>query len=213
VRPTVAKEGENVCGCCSVRLFQKSVPGSLRQHTRDFCSVDGSQTVSPSQGRRLRRRRCPGWRFLAGPAVGEAGGRSELAWLRVWHNLCAFERIWCDMTDRERRGFWEFVAARSTALQRAAYLTISDVSLAQDLVQESLTKTNVAWPRLRNPANAEAYTRRVITTTALSWVRSDLGQRERSFTSARAALVRLMTRPVTPASRSGPCWTSCPQLT
>jgi DNA-directed RNA polymerase specialized sigma24 family protein len=35
-----------------------------------------------------------------------------------------------------------------------------DVSLAQDLAQESLTKTYVAWPRLRDPANAEAYTRR-----------------------------------------------------
>jgi RNA polymerase sigma-70 factor (sigma-E family) len=87
------------------------------------------------------------------------------------------------VTDRERRGFTEFVEARSTALQRAAYLMIGDVSLAQDLVQESLTKTYVAWPRLRDPANAEAYTRRVITTTALSWFRRRAWSSERSFTS------------------------------
>lgn len=87
------------------------------------------------------------------------------------------------MTDRERRGFSEFVAARSTALQRAAYLMVGDVSLAQDLVQESLIKTYVAWPRLRDPANAEAYTRRVITTTALTWFRRRSWSSERAFTS------------------------------
>lgn len=87
------------------------------------------------------------------------------------------------MTGRERRGFAEFVEARSTALQRAAYLMVGDVSLAQDLVQESLTKTYVAWPRLRDPANAEAYTRRVITTTALTWFRRRSWSSERTFTT------------------------------
>ena len=75
------------------------------------------------------------------------------------------------MTDRARREFPEFVAARGGALQRAAYLMVGEAALAQDLVQEALTKTYVAWPRLRDPANAEAYTRKVITTTALSWFR------------------------------------------
>jgi RNA polymerase sigma-70 factor (sigma-E family) len=76
-----------------------------------------------------------------------------------------------DVTDRARREFPEFVAARGPALQRAAYLMVGDVALAQDLVQEALTKTYVAWPRLRDVANAEAYTRRAITTTAISWFR------------------------------------------
>ena len=67
--------------------------------------------------------------------------------------------------------FAEFVAARSGALHRAAYLMVGDVGLAQDLVQEALTKTYVAWPRLRDPANAEAYTRKAITTTAITWFR------------------------------------------
>jgi RNA polymerase sigma-70 factor (sigma-E family) len=75
------------------------------------------------------------------------------------------------VTDRKRRAFPEFVAARGPALQRAAYLMVGDTTLAQDLVQEALAKTYVAWPRLDDVGNAEAYTRRVITTTAISWFR------------------------------------------
>lgn len=75
------------------------------------------------------------------------------------------------MARRDRVAFTEFVAARSGALYRAAYLMVGDAQLAQDLVQEALTKTYVAWPHLRDPANAEAYTRKAITTTAISWFR------------------------------------------
>jgi len=75
------------------------------------------------------------------------------------------------MVARDRAGFADFVAARSGALHRAAYLMVGDVGLAQDLVQEALTKAYVAWPRLRDPANAEAYTRKVITNTAITWFR------------------------------------------
>jgi RNA polymerase sigma-70 factor (sigma-E family) len=72
---------------------------------------------------------------------------------------------------RDREVFAEFASARSGALFRTAYLMVGEHALAQDLLQESLTKTYVAWPRLREVANAEAYTRRVITTTAISWRR------------------------------------------
>lgn len=75
------------------------------------------------------------------------------------------------MTGRDTAQFADFVAARSGALHRAAYLMVGDVGLAQDLVQEALTKTYVAWPRLRDPANAESYTRKAITTTAIGWFR------------------------------------------
>jgi RNA polymerase sigma-70 factor (sigma-E family) len=71
--------------------------------------------------------------------------------------------------------FSEFVASRSGSLLRTAYLVIGDYQLAQDLVQESLTKAYVAWPRIRDVARAEAYTRRVIVTTSISW------RRRRSF--------------------------------
>ncbi|MDO9458141.1 SigE family RNA polymerase sigma factor [Nocardioides sp.] len=73
--------------------------------------------------------------------------------------------------SRDRAEFAEFVAARSPALQRAAYLMVGDVQHAQDLVQEALTKTYVAWPRLADLGHAEAYTRKAITTTAISWFR------------------------------------------
>ena len=75
------------------------------------------------------------------------------------------------MSRRDPQAFADFVAARSGALHRAAYLMVGDAQLAQDLVQEALTKTYVAWPRLRDKRNAEAYTRKAITTTAISWFR------------------------------------------
>ena len=75
------------------------------------------------------------------------------------------------MARGDRSEFAEFALARSGALHRAAYLMVGDAQLAQDLVQEALTRTYVAWPRLRDPRNAEAYCRKAITTTAISWFR------------------------------------------
>ena len=71
--------------------------------------------------------------------------------------------------------FSELVATRSPALLRAAYLVVGDHQLAQDLLQEALEKAYVAWPRLRDVTKAEAYVRRTIMTTAISW------RRRRSF--------------------------------
>lgn len=75
------------------------------------------------------------------------------------------------MARRDPTAFAEFATSRSGALLRAAYLMVGDQALAQDLLQEALTKTYVAWPRLRDPNAAEAYTRKAITTTAISWFR------------------------------------------
>ncbi len=75
------------------------------------------------------------------------------------------------MTRRDPAAFAEFVAARSAALHRTAYLLVGDRQLAQDLLQEALTKTYVAWPRLRDTSKAEAYTRKAITNTAITWFR------------------------------------------
>ena len=78
--------------------------------------------------------------------------------------------------SRERvSGFAELVEARSTALLRLAYAVVGDHQLAQDLLQEALVKVYVAWPRLRDASGAEAYARRTIVTTAISW------RRRRSF--------------------------------
>jgi RNA polymerase sigma-70 factor (sigma-E family) len=80
---------------------------------------------------------------------------------------------------RDTSEFAEFVAARAAALHRAAYLMVGDTQLAQDLVQEALSRTYVAWPRLRDPRNAEAYCRKAITTTAISWFRRKSWRNER----------------------------------
>ena len=68
--------------------------------------------------------------------------------------------------------FREFVAARSPALLRTAYLLAGgDWALAEDLLQTSLTKTYLAWGRIRNREAPESYVRRTLATTATSWWR------------------------------------------
>jgi RNA polymerase sigma-70 factor (sigma-E family) len=80
-----------------------------------------------------------------------------------------------ERSSREATAFTEFMAASSASLFRTAYLIVGEHQLAQDLLQESLIKAYIAWPRLRDPRKAEAYTRRTIVTTAISW------RRRRSF--------------------------------
>jgi RNA polymerase sigma-70 factor (sigma-E family) len=75
------------------------------------------------------------------------------------------------MDGRDPEAFTNFAKARSRALHRMAYLMVGDTQFAQDLVQEALTKTYMAWPRLHSHDHAEAYTRKAITTTAISWFR------------------------------------------
>lgn len=82
--------------------------------------------------------------------------------------------------DPRDEAFVAFVAARSRSLQRAAYLMVGDTQRAEDLTQEALVKTYAAWPRLRDPANAEAYCRKAITTTAIGWFRRKAWTHERS---------------------------------
>lgn len=67
--------------------------------------------------------------------------------------------------------FREFVAARSGALLRTAYLLAGDWATAEDLLQTALTKTYLAWKRLGHIEAVEPYTRRVLVNTATSWWR------------------------------------------
>lgn len=62
--------------------------------------------------------------------------------------------------DREA-DFTAFVGARGAALRRTAYLMTGDWDEAQDIVQTSLAKLYVAWPRV-DAAGAESYARRII---------------------------------------------------
>ena len=68
-----------------------------------------------------------------------------------------------------RVGFDEFVAARSTALLRTAYLLTRDHGLAEDLLQTALTKSWFAWDRISG--EPEAYVRKVMVNTFASWWR------------------------------------------
>jgi RNA polymerase sigma-70 factor (sigma-E family) len=81
----------------------------------------------------------------------------------------------------EASRFAEFATSRHGALFRYAYLLTGDRGLAEDLVQEALVKTYVGWHRLRDPNNAEAYTRRAITTTAIGWWRRKSWRAERPY--------------------------------
>ncbi|HET8680438.1 MAG TPA: SigE family RNA polymerase sigma factor [Micromonosporaceae bacterium] len=72
------------------------------------------------------------------------------------------------MVERE---FRDFVAARSIALQRTAYLLTGDWALAEDLVQTALLKTYLAWHRVGGIAAVEPYARKVMVNTATSWWR------------------------------------------
>ena len=86
-------------------------------------------------------------------------------------------------SQEEIAGFAALVEARSPALLRTAYVVVGDRQLAQDLLQEALVKAYVAWPRLRDTTKAEAYVRRTIVTTAISW------RRRRSFHERPVELV------------------------
>jgi RNA polymerase sigma-70 factor (sigma-E family) len=67
--------------------------------------------------------------------------------------------------------FRQFVAARSAALLRTAYLLVGDWAHAEDVLQTALTRTYLAWRRLGQIDAVEAYARRVLVTTATSWWR------------------------------------------
>jgi RNA polymerase sigma-70 factor (sigma-E family) len=75
------------------------------------------------------------------------------------------------VNQADRDAFAAFVAGRSTSLLRSAYLLVGTRDRAEDIVQSALVKTYLAWPRLRDPGALEAYTRRVLVTTAISWWR------------------------------------------
>jgi RNA polymerase sigma-70 factor, ECF subfamily len=84
--------------------------------------------------------------------------------------------------------FREFVAARSAALLRTAYLLAGDWATAEDLLQTALTKTYLAWKRLGEIEAVEPYARRVLVNTATSWWRRRWhGERPTEVLPERAA--------------------------
>jgi RNA polymerase sigma-70 factor (sigma-E family) len=74
------------------------------------------------------------------------------------------------------RDFEEFVAARWAALYRLAYLLAGSRTGAEDLLQTTLEKAYMNWPRVGRMDHAEAYVRRMLATTMVSsrrrgWIR------------------------------------------
>ena len=90
-------------------------------------------------------------------------------------------------SERLDAEFTEFVAARSTHLYRSACLLTTSPAAAEDLVQTTLTKTYVAWGRVRSADDPVAYAHGVLINAFLS------ERRRRSSTElpvAEPALVR-----------------------
>lgn len=67
--------------------------------------------------------------------------------------------------------FDAFVAARTGALLRSAYLLTGDQQLAEDLVQSALVKASLRWDRLVAGGDPEPYVRTVLYREHVSWWR------------------------------------------
>jgi RNA polymerase sigma-70 factor (sigma-E family) len=67
--------------------------------------------------------------------------------------------------------FRDYVAARRSALLRAAMQLTSDRGEAEDLVQAALAKTYLAWDRIQDHAAMDGYVRRAMANTQISWWR------------------------------------------
>ena len=77
--------------------------------------------------------------------------------------------------------FDAYFRARRDAVRRSAYLLCGDWHRADDLLQTSLTKLYVAWPRLRRDGREEAYVRQII-------VRADIDEHRKPWRRERAGL-------------------------
>jgi RNA polymerase sigma-70 factor (sigma-E family) len=82
---------------------------------------------------------------------------------------------------RDRRGddFTGFVAANAGRLLRTAYLLTGDRGAAEDLLQDVLEKTYVAWPRVKDP---HAYVRTAMGRQAINRWRRRRPERETRLT-------------------------------
>lgn len=75
------------------------------------------------------------------------------------------------MTAELDERFTAFVEAKGASLLRTAYLLTGNARDAEDLLQDVLAKTYVAWSRLRSEAAAETYVRVALSRSAAAWWR------------------------------------------
>lgn len=106
-------------------------------------------------------------------------------------------------------GFAEFVASRSPALLRSAWLLTGDWFTAQDLVQVSLAKTWPRWDRVLRRDDPEVYVRRVMFNTYATWRRRRWhGERVTEYCPSVLASMRA-TPTLSIVKRYGPPWQRC----
>ncbi len=75
------------------------------------------------------------------------------------------------MDAQAREDFRSYVAGRSAALLRTAYLLTGNRADAEDLLQTALAKTYLSWDRIRDRGAVDGYVRRVMVNTQTSWWR------------------------------------------
>ena len=81
------------------------------------------------------------------------------------------------MDEQGREAFREYVAGRSPALLRTAYLLTGHRGDAEDLLQTALAKTYLAWDRIREREAIDGYVRRVMVNTQTSrWRRKKVAE-------------------------------------
>jgi RNA polymerase sigma-70 factor (sigma-E family) len=83
---------------------------------------------------------------------------------------------------RDEQGFEQYVVARWTGFHRLALLLTASESGAQDLVQVTLEKAYVAWPKISAMESPDAYVRRIMVNALVSTHR--LARNRREFATA-----------------------------
>jgi RNA polymerase sigma-70 factor (sigma-E family) len=77
------------------------------------------------------------------------------------------EQPW--VSDEE--AFRDYVLARGSALLRIAIMLTGNLADAEDLVQAALANTYLAWDKINDHAALDAYVRRAMVNTHISWWR------------------------------------------
>ncbi len=93
------------------------------------------------------------------------------------------------MSSHRNAEFTEYMSARMPSLRRLARLLCQDWSLADDLLQVTMTKTYVHWSRVAGADNTDAYVRAIL-------VREFVQERRTSW----ARRVTLASRPIDTAA-------------
>ncbi|HVX43912.1 MAG TPA: SigE family RNA polymerase sigma factor [Mycobacteriales bacterium] len=108
----------------------------------------------------------------------------------------------------DEQEFRRFVSTRGSALCRSAYLLTGDWQLGEDLVQTALASTWARHRLLRNPEAVEAYVRRAMARTLISW------RRRRSFGElpVEDVEVGIVVEPVEGAVERNDMWSALRRL-